>query len=42
LVDSGRLIKMSLYDDKGPNIELRKQLFRKLNSFSDLEIDIYE
>ena len=42
LIDSGRAIKMSLYDDKGPNMELRKKFFRKLNLVSELEIDIYE
>lgn len=42
LVDSGKAVKMSLYDDKGPNMELRKKFFRKLNLVSNLEIDIYE
>jgi hypothetical protein len=42
LVNSGRVIRMSLYDDSGPNIELRKEFFRKLNLVSELEIDIYE
>ena len=42
LVDSGKAVKMSLYDDNGPNMDLRKKLFRKVNLFSDLEIDIYE
>ena len=42
LVDSGKAVKMSLYDDNGPNMDLRKKLFRKVNLFSGLEIDIYE
>ena len=42
LVDSGRAIKMSLYDDKGPNMKLRKKFFQKLNLVSEIEIDIYE
>ena len=42
LVDSGKAVRMSLYDDNGPNMSLRKKLFRKINLVSDLEIDIYE
>lgn len=42
LVDSGRAGKMSLYDDNGPNIRLRKKLFRELDRRLKLEIDIYE
>ncbi len=42
LVDSGRANKMSLYDDKGPNMQLRKKFFQKLNLFDELEINIYE
>lgn len=42
LVDSGKAVKMSLYDDNGPNMEPRKKLFQKLNLVTTLEIDIYE
>ena len=42
LVDSGRVIKMCLYDDHGPNIDLRKKFFWKLSLVSELDLDIYE
>ena len=42
LLDSGRTNKISLYDDKGPNMSLRKKFFQKLNLFTKLEISIYE